>query len=321
MFCKLLTGHVTPLTRILFFVALCLVLPSNLAWAGIDCGIGRTPPPADEQAAEPRREFDLRFVIPATEPRYRAFDNIGAIYVPTLTSRGDLRKTGSGTLIDACHVLTAYHVIFPEIDLLNGQPRVFRFDPKRIVSFRFGRRDARDANGSEFAHIIEGRPLDLGIFDPYEPNFADELLLVRLNHSAPAQYPSLRLDGDAGYTPGQADFIAAGYPLDGLSHEGVYRLYGDRCAILGPDRISGYATNCSLTAGVSGGALFRVSEDAECRESVEVRLAGVPNQQDGPNLFPKDDPKRRSFMVPIARNLGVLERALAKDPCPTAESP
>ncbi|MGQ0619122.1 MAG: trypsin-like serine peptidase [Panacagrimonas sp.] len=311
------TAGARPLDRIGLVVTLYLAVSATAAPADVPCGIGRTPPPVDRQNSQPRREHDLRFVIPASEPRYRALDNVGAVYVPTQTSGGQLRKTGSGTLIDACHVLTAYHVVFPEIDLINGRPRVFQFDPRRVVMFRFGRRDEHDADGgSEFDHAIEGRPVDLGVFDPFAPNYADELLLVRLNDSAPAHYGPLRLDGDADYVPGSMDFIAAGYPLDGLSADGVYRLYGDRCAILGPDRISGYATNCSLTGGVSGGALFRVSEDAECSEPVELRLAGVPNQQDGPTLFPKDDPQRRSFVVPIARNRGVIERALAKDPCP-----
>lgn len=265
-----------------------------------------------------QREYDLRFEIPRDDPRYRAFDRVGAVYVPTLNSRGQLRKTGSGTLIDRCHVLTAYHVVFPEIDLVNGRPRVFQFDSKRVVMFRFGRGVLLGAEeAGEFAHAIEGHPVDLGVFDPYEPSYADELLLVRLHRSAPPEFTPIPIDGDADYIPGRMDFVAAGYPLDGVGRDGRYRLLGDRCAILGPDRISGYATNCSLTAGFSGGALFRVTEDAQCLAGVEVRLAGVPNQQDGPSLFAKDDPSRRSYVVPIARNLAVLEHALAKDPCPS----
>ena len=197
-----------------------------------------------------------------------------------------------------------------------ARPRTFQFDPQRVVSFRFGRRDTREPQGSEFSQVIEGRPVDLGIFDPFAPNYADELLLVRLNRPAPAHYPRLRLDGDQDYVPGRPDYIAAGFPIDGMSPQGLYRLYGDRCAIMGPDPISGYATNCSLTAGVSGGALFRVTEDPACERPVELRLAGIPNQQDGPDLFPKDHPKRRSFVVPIARNRALLERALARKPCP-----
>ncbi|WP_420467056.1 hypothetical protein [Panacagrimonas sp.] len=300
-------------------LALCWCLLHGSAASGAEpCGLGLRAP-LEGPGERPRQEHDLRFVIPLDDARYRAFDNVGAIFVPTPMSRGELRKTGSGTLVDACHVLTAYHVVFPEIDLVNARPRVFQFDPQRVVSFRFGQRSARTQGESEFAHVIEGRPLDLGIFDPFTPNYADELLLVRLNRSAPAHYPRLRLDGDVDYVPGRANFIAAGFPVDGMSPAGDYRLYGDRCAIMGPDRISGYATNCSLTAGVSGGALFRVTEDAACEQPVELRLAGVPNQQDGPGLFAKHHPKRRSFVVPIARNRALLERALARSPCPAAE--
>lgn len=299
--------------------ALCLCLLNLQTALGAEtCGLGLRAQ-VDEPGERPRQEHDLRFVIPVEDARYRAFDNVGAIFVPTPMSRGELRKTGSGTLLDACHVLTAYHVVFPEIDLVNARPRVFQFDAQRVVSFRFGRRSERKDGESEFAHVIEGRPLDLGIFDPFAPSYADELLLVRLNRSAPAHYPRLRLDGDDDYVPGQADFVAAGFPLDGMSLRGDYRLYGDRCAIIGPDRISGYATNCSLTAGVSGGALFRVTQDAACEHPVELRLAGVPNQQDGPGMFAKDHPKRRSFVVPIARNRALLERALARSPCPAVE--
>ncbi|MGQ0700446.1 MAG: trypsin-like serine peptidase [Panacagrimonas sp.] len=289
--------------------ALCLMLVCATS-AATDCPIGSEPTPGEPGDA-PRGEHDLRFVIDGSDPRHRAFDNVGAIYVSALSSRGELRKTGSGTLIDACHVLTAYHVVFPEVDLVHARKGVFEFDPQRVVRFRFGGGDKT----AEFAHSIEGRPVDLGIFDPYARNYADELILVRLNTSAPADYKPLPLDGDSDYVPGKPDFIVAGFPLDGLSRAGSYRLFGDRCAIMGPDRISGYATNCSLTDGVSGGALFRFREDADCRAPIELQLAGVANQKDGPDLFPKDHPTRRSYVVPIARNRGVIERALAKDPC------
>lgn len=294
-----------------------ILLTASAAVPGEDCPLGRTPTPVEPGDA-PRGEHDLRFVIPAAEPRYRAFDHVGGVYVAALSSRGELRKTGSGTLIDACHVLTAYHVVFPEVDLVHARKGVFQFDPERVVSFKFGVRETNGAKGTEFEHSIEGRPLDLGIFDPYARNYADELILVRLQHSAPAEYQPLPLDGDLDYAPGRPDFVVTGYPLDSLSRAGVYRLFGDRCAILGPDRISGYATNCSLTDGVSGGALFRVEEDAACGQPVRLRLAGVANQKDGPDLFPKDHPTRRSYVVPMARNRGVVERALAQDPCDPA---
>lgn len=300
--------------------ALCLLLAAAMPVAAGDCPLGSTAS-AGEAGDAPRGEHDLRFVIAPEDSRYRAFDRVGAIYVAALSSRGELRKTGSGTLIDSCHVLTAYHVVFPEVDLVHARKGVFQFDPQRVVRFRFGVRSARAARGSEFAYSIEGRPVDLGIFNPYARNYADELLLVRLQHAAPMDYPPLPLDGDVDYVPGRADFIAAGFPLDGLSRAGLYRLFGDRCAILGPDRISGYATNCSLSDGASGGPLLRVREDTECRDPPLLRLAGVANQKDGPDFFPKDHPTRRSYVVPIARNRAVIERALARDPCEPAPVP
>lgn len=296
-------------------LALLLSCACVTAFAESDCRLGGEAKPNTVSI----REHDLRFVIPANEPRYRAFDHVGAVFIPSLLSAGELRKSGSGTLIDACHVLTAYHVVFPEIDLIRQRP--FKFDPARAVHFRFGRRDASAPEPQEFLHSIEGYPLDLGIFDPYSPIYTDELLLVRLKRSAPVDYAPLALDGDTGYSLGEHDFIAAGFPLDGMSRGGMYQLYGDRCAILGFDLLGGYATNCSLTPGVSGGALFRVHEDAECQKPAELRLAGVPNQQDGPDLFPKNHPRRRSYVVPIARNRKVLEKALAADSClPPANS-
>lgn len=297
---------------------LCLLLAAGSAAAESACPLGSGHAAAVGAGEAPRAAHDLRFVIASEDARYRAFDRVGAIYVAAPSSRGELRKTGSGTLIDACHVLTAYHVVFPEVDLVHARKGVFQFDPQRVVRFRFGVRAQRGAGGSEFAHSIEGRPVDLGVFNPYARNYADELLLVRLLHSAPAELPPLPLDGDVDYVPGRADFVAAGFPLDSLSRAGLYRLFGDRCAILGPDRISGYATNCSLSDGVSGGALLRVREDAQCREPALLRLAGIANQKDGPDFFPKDHPTRRSYVVPIARNRTVIERALARDPCEPA---
>lgn len=77
----------------------------------------------------------------------------------------------------------------------------------------------------------------------------------------------------------------------------------------------GYETNCTMPAGTSGGAVFRLLPDAVCDPDRKLALLGAPNQSPEPEIFPKDHPRIRSFVTDYSKTLAVIRQIIEKDDC------
>lgn len=251
------------------------------------------------------QDDDKRFVLPRERAWFKAFDHVGAVSIKAKFTKGAWRKSGSGTLISACHVLTSYHVVFPDFA---------PFDPHRKVMFSFG---VSSASGSPFKYAIEGTPVDIGLFDPRRPVHLLDQIVVRLKERAPAEYHGLDF---AAVDPNDfgADVYACGYPGElNVFADDPRALYCDKCQVKGYHYLRGYETNCTMPAGTSGGAVFRLLKDAACDPALKLALVGAPNQSPGAELFPKNHPRIRSFVTDYQRTLAAIRGSIAQDDCST----
>ncbi len=254
------------------------------------------------QAAQAAPGYDKRFIVPRELSAFAVFEVVGAIAIKAKLTRQRWRKSGSGTLIGACHVLTSYHVVFPDL---------VKFDPAREVTFSFG---VPDDGTQPFKYSVEGMPVDVGLYDPSRPVHLFDQVLIKLK----ARVPQSAHVEFASVNPAEfgADVYACGYPgeLNTFSDR-PQALFCDRCQVKGYHYLRGYETNCTMPEGTSGGAVFRPLPDAACDPDLKLALLGAPNQSPEPELFPKDHPRIRSFATDYVRSQAAVQRLIGADDC------
>ncbi len=248
---------------------------------------------------------DKRFVLPRERGDFRAFDHVGAVSIKDKFTRQRWLKSGSGTLISACYVLTSYHVVFPDFA---------DFTQARKVTFSFGVSERSD---KPFKYSIEGVPVDIGLFDPQRPIYAIDQVLIRLNQPAPPEYQPMDFVDVASKDFGDAEVYACGYPgdINSIFEGEPQALYCDKCQVKGYNYLRGYETNCTMLAGTSGGGVFRVLKDATCDPRLKVALVGAPNQSPDGAVFPKNHPRIRSFVTDFNKTLSAIKRIVDHDNC------
>jgi hypothetical protein len=251
---------------------------------------------------------DKRFVLPRDRAAFKSFNRVGAVSIRDRFTRDKLVKSGSGTLINACYVLTSYHVVFPDFE--RG---TFQYNPKRKVVFSFGVSDDRSR---PFKRSVEGVPVDLGLFDPQRPIFAFDQLLIRLREPVEMETDAIELGDSEAAKLGDARVWACGYPGDVDMERGAPQpLTCDQCQVKGYHDLRGFETNCTMVSGTSGGGVFRLAKDARCEAGLRLKLVGAPNQSPEREIFPKDHPRIRSFVTDFHRTLAVIKRIVDQDDC------
>ncbi len=251
---------------------------------------------------------DKRFVLPREREAFKDFDRVGVVSIRDKLTRDKLVKSGSGTLINACYVLTSYHVVFPDFD-----SRSFKYNAKRSVVFSFG---VSDDQARPFKQSIEGIPVDLGLFDPQRPVHLLDQLLIRLKQPVALQGHAIEFAAVAAQDFGDAHVWACGFPGNvDLVGGAPQSLYCDQCQIKGYHDLRGYETNCTMPAGTSGGGVFRMDKDAQCEAGFKLRLVGAPNQSPEREVFPKDHPRIRSFVTDFNRTLTAIKNVVDADDC------
>jgi Trypsin-like peptidase domain len=249
---------------------------------------------------------DKRFVLPRDRAAFKSFERVGAVSIRDRFTHDKLVKSGSGTLINACYVLTSYHVVFPDFER-----DAFRYNPKRKVVFSYG---VSEDGRRPFKRSMEGVPVDLGLFDPERPIFAFDQVLIRLKEPIVMETDAIEL-GDADVSKlSDASVWACGYPGDvDLAGGTPQSLYCDQCQVKGYHDVRGFETNCTMVSGTSGGGVFRLAKDARCEAGLMLKLVGAPNQSPEPEIFPKDHPRIRSFVTDFQRTLAVIKRIVDQD--------
>jgi Trypsin-like peptidase domain len=252
---------------------------------------------------------DQRFILPRERSGFATFDHIGAVSIKDALTERRWFKSGSGTLISACYVLTSYHVVFPDFAQFNTQRR---------VAFSFG---VSKLDGTPFKYAAEGVPVDIGLFNPQRPVYALDQVLIRLKQRAPAEYAKLEFADVDVKDFGAAEVYACGYPgdLDIFTGDPA-PLLCDRCQVKGYHYLRGYETNCTMPAGTSGGAVLRALKDKNCDPQLKLALVGAPNQAPEVEVFPKNHPRIRSFVSDYNKAAAAIKRIVDRDDCaPLAE--
>ena len=251
---------------------------------------------------------DKRFVVPREREAFKNFDRVGVVSIRDKFTRGRFIKSGSGTLINACYVLTSYHVVFPDYD-----SKAFKYNPGRRVAFSFG---ISEDQTKPFKRSVEGIPIDLGLFDPERPiHFLDQLL-VRLKQPVALDEETIEFATVTAKDNGDTRVWACGYPGDvDLTNGAPQSLYCDQCQIKGYHDLRGFATNCTMPAGTSGGGVFRMEKDKQCETGFKLRLVGAPNQSPEREVFPKDHPRLRSFVTDFNKSMATIKKIIDADDC------
>lgn len=179
---------------------------------------------------ENRRAFeapgdDKRFVLPRERAAFHAFDRVGAVAIKARVTQQRWRKSGSGTLINACYVLTSYHVVFPDF---------VGFNAARSVMFSFG---VPTQAGKPFKYAIEGAPVDLGLFDPQRPVHLLDQVLIRLKERVPAPHAPIDFTAAPAQDYG-VEVYACGFPGElNTFKDSPQSLYCDKCQVKGYARL------------------------------------------------------------------------------------
>jgi hypothetical protein len=201
-------------------------------------------------------------------------------------------------------VLTSYHVVFPDLA---------PFSTARRVAFSFG---AGPVAGAPFKYVAEGTPVDIGLYDPARPVHSLDQVLIRLARRAPSHYEKISIADVDVKDFGSAEVFACGYPgsMD-IVGGAAEALYCDVCQIKGYHYLRGYETNCTMPAGTSGGAVFRMLKDRDCDPALRVALIGAPNQSPEAEIFPKNHPRIRSYVSDYHKALAAIKRIIDADDC------
>jgi V8-like Glu-specific endopeptidase len=162
---------------------------------------------------------------------------------------------GSGFLIDACHVLTARHVIGKS--KLVGQRRTFRLSPWTSKNSK---------NTSSGTVILAGDPL-LGL--------SDDWAMMKLDTCLGEKFGFFPIAKIAFYTSGSSrslhpGLVAMGFPSD----RGKRRLSIDPSCQAMARTTHGILHDCATMPGASGGPLLTWNDQLQGFEVVGIVVAG-----------------------------------------------
>lgn len=301
-----------------------------LAWPLVFALNGcRTLPTTNRPAALPSTDaerLDTRVVIDRLNPQ----NNVGGADLSALNAVGVIAPVdyqsrhvyayGTGFLIDACHVLTAAHVMYgwrgdyataPPL----GQPAQFALgqtspeDHNETEGLKFFYQGAVTAHGNSGRHG--------GRTDHSDIDWAIVTLSTTVSAIAPIPLHALdpRKDGQNWISNAHETVGAAGFPGDRMdldltqAHRRLWGSYGQVLRV-SYDTSSGYASMTSTnpaTAGTSGGAMFAVV-------AKHIVAVGIVQSVFGDGIHHKNvEPTVSVLITPTLLN--EIESALHSNPC------
>ena len=271
---------------------------------------------------------DTRFIIDRNDNGFfKSTRNVGIVYARLPGRTAKVQFLGSATLISPCFALTAYHVVHgtEAIDDAQVTPSTdanvgFGVFP---IAGRIDQFDKRSVGASAF---------DPGIIDLHAKAWSDDILLLRL-HERQAAYMHAPVSlghvfdrrlSKLSWLSSEDFLLATGFAGERIALENKVELQGDFCQPTGASAGAGLNTNCVLTKGMSGGAVFHVFRAAD--GGVERELIGVPTQPSiGNGLFAKNS-NGRSLVAPltptkIAKIRAIIDRPTDDHCMPTDGKP
>lgn len=201
--------------------------------------------------------------------------------VGMLRALPDDSNWGTAFLVGQCHILTAFHVAFPE-------SRNSKFVPSSKVQSMFyvGRTEGNRESPTGFRVHAKATPVKWGNYMQFRPDGKRRTVAGVQN-----DWAILKLDDCLGRSFGVVDFTVpikatdereyrvqvAGFPLDRTKSSGM--TLEKKCTIrdFGPDLLSG--VDCAIVMGASGGPVFEERDNVLYPIGIVVReshaVAGI----------------------------------------------
>lgn len=244
--------------------------------------------------ADPRIPLDL------AKKENAQFRGVGIVHGPIDLVRPLV--SGTGFLIDSCHVVTNAHVIMQErfSDVVHGRTK---YEAKKGFEYVFYLgQDAAPVRRPRLA--VTAKVIWDGIADK------KDIALLRLARNAPVEYVALRGLWQEDELLGIKNVaFHIGYPVlsNAKRREGIGPWLADRCAQHGDTSFAGdlWMFSCVSTPGNSGGPVFVTGKDGR-----PLVLGVVTGGNDW-----KENSFQGAGVVPLFQVGEKIRQAVANDPC------